>query len=130
LTSCANKSLQLTNNTPLRFVLWSTEFKRYRRCSTTLRNAYNGELRRNILLKRLSPFCSASLSQPDNNRSRRRICLIIALYRVHYQAYSLLNSPLGEYRIQNEYKDNHLSCYIFYCISNNKHIYANYLICQ
>jgi hypothetical protein len=25
----ANKSLQLTNNTPLRSVLWSTEFKRY-----------------------------------------------------------------------------------------------------
>jgi len=24
-----NKSLQLTNNTPLRSVLWSTEFKRY-----------------------------------------------------------------------------------------------------
>jgi len=24
-----NKSLQLTNNTPLRSVLWSTEFKRW-----------------------------------------------------------------------------------------------------
>jgi len=24
-----NKALQLTNNTPLRSVLWSTEFKRY-----------------------------------------------------------------------------------------------------
>ena len=28
-TTTHNKSLQLTNNTPLRSVLWSTEFKRY-----------------------------------------------------------------------------------------------------
>ncbi len=29
VTKKSNKALQLTNNTPLRSVLWSTEFNRY-----------------------------------------------------------------------------------------------------